>query len=67
VDDAKTRVRETNVDVVKSIMDRGDKFTGTEDNSEAKPLAQSRGTLTVKWADLETKSSRSPVEGELFS
>jgi rhodanese-related sulfurtransferase len=26
VDDAKTRVRETNVDVVKSRMDRGDKF-----------------------------------------
>jgi len=27
VDDAKTRVRETNVDQVKSRMDRGDKFT----------------------------------------
>ena len=26
VDDAKTRVRETNVDAVKSKMDRGDKF-----------------------------------------
>ncbi len=26
VDDAKTRVRETNVDTVKSRMDRGDKF-----------------------------------------
>jgi len=26
VDDAKTRVRETNVDAVKSRMDRGDKF-----------------------------------------
>jgi len=27
VDDAKTRVRETNVDTVKNRMDRGDKFT----------------------------------------
>jgi rhodanese-related sulfurtransferase len=27
VDDAKTRVRETTVDVIKSRMDRGDKFT----------------------------------------
>lgn len=27
VDDAKTRVRETNVDTIKSRMDRGDKFT----------------------------------------
>ena len=27
VDDAKTRVRETNADTVKSRMDRGDKFT----------------------------------------
>ncbi len=26
VDDAKTRVRETNVDAVKNRMDRGDKF-----------------------------------------
>ena len=26
VDDAKTRVRETNVDIVKTRMDRGDKF-----------------------------------------
>jgi rhodanese-related sulfurtransferase len=27
VDDAKTRVRETTVDIIKSRMDRGDKFT----------------------------------------
>jgi rhodanese-related sulfurtransferase len=27
VDDAKTRIRETTVDIIKSRMDRGDKFT----------------------------------------
>jgi hypothetical protein len=31
------------------------KVTGKEDNSEAKPLAKSRGTLTVKWAGSRDK------------
>jgi hypothetical protein len=42
------------------------KVTGTEDNSEAKPLAKSRGTLTVKWAGSRDKIFSPSGRGRTF-
>src|SRR5450631_609225 len=42
------------------------KATGMEDNSEAKPLRKSRGTLTVKWAGSRDKIFSPSGRGRTF-
>jgi hypothetical protein len=42
------------------------KVTGMEGNSEAKPLAKSRGTLTVKWAGSRDKIFSPSGRGRTF-